>query len=119
MIKEFENELNKEAEKEFESFANSLNIEFKCTLKELNNQHKEKIDSLNSLNSKINETLDFCKKTLIYIKDQKLNLNAGFESYLDQLEKEKSSILQQYRFDQEVFINNRTKIFESQVLKLD
>ena len=111
IIKEFKESLTEESNNDLKNFYKLLNEEYKETIVELDKNRNNKLSSINELQDKINGSIDFLRKLSEDLKVERIELNASYESYLYSLDQEKKNALNNYKIDQNNFIENRVKIF--------
>ena len=111
IIKEFRDSLSEESNEDLKNFYKLLNTEYNETITELDKNKTSKLNSINDLHSKINDSIDYLRRLSEELKVERIDLNASYEAYLYSLDQEKKNALNNYKIDQNNFIENRVKIF--------
>ena len=113
VLGEFKTKLVDLGMKDKNNFIENIDLEFKRTVNQLEEERKVRINGILSLQEKVNETISFCKKVNEELKTKKIELNSDFDCYVNYLTNEKSNAIKTYGTDMEKYIDKRVKVFKS------
>jgi hypothetical protein len=113
ILKEFRSKLDEDKTEEYENFKKTVELEYKSTTGKILTEHQSKLNSINSLQNKIDEIITYCEAISNSLKDDRINLNSHKEKYLATLELEKNNCLDKYKFDSINYVENRVNAFKN------
>jgi hypothetical protein len=113
VIKDFREKLLEENQLELNKFESNLLSEYKAVLQNLHNEHSEKLENINILQSKLNQLQDYIKEINQELREEKIELNSAFEKYLTTVDHEKNLALEKYKSDMNNFVENRVEEFRN------